>query len=162
MPDRGRSLTKYEDKFFTQGIGQVSFSAHFHDLSAGMKDLVEEVAGIVWESAQMVAARARAKAPNRSGDLRRGIIANPEAERSSNPHKVVHDVVIDAGMNDTFVKMSKAGKRYYYPASQEYGFKIRGSRRVPGRYYMRDAGAEFYAEHTRRVAAGVQKRLEDL
>ena len=67
---------------------------------------------------------------------------------------------MDEKMNDTFVKMIKNGKRYYYPASQEYGFRIAKRRtltpkqaaaykissrneRVPGKYFMHDTFLEY-------------------
>lgn len=104
----------------------------------------------------------RAAAPVRSGDLQSGIILLPGKEKTSVFGKVVHDIVIDAGMNETFVKYTKSGKRYYYPASQEYGFRIGKGKRVPGLYYMRNTSMAYYAAHEENVVQGVMKTLEEL
>lgn len=117
---------------------------------------------VVNSSAATLVARIRANAPKLSGDLRRGIIVSPAPERSKNSGKIVYDIYFDASMNDNFVKITKEGKRYYYPASQEYGFRIANGRRVPGRYYMRDASVDFAAEHRDRVADGLDAVLEEL
>ena len=144
------------------GLGEITLEIPQLDF-ADVASVSDSIIGpLVKSSADMVRARAQAMAPKKSGDLVRGIIVNPMREHSMNPHKVVHDVVIDANMNDTFVKMSRDGKRYYYPASQEYGFRIGNGKRVPGRYYMRDAAVETAAEHRDRVADGVGKILEEL
>lgn len=113
-------------------------------------------------SADALVALAKARAPIRSGDLREGIKRSPDEERTSNPDKVVYDVYMDEKMNDTFVKMSKAGKRYYYPASQEYGFRIGRVKRKPGLYYMRTTAEDYTAAHAQRVSEGVDEILEDL
>lgn len=76
--------------------------------------------------------------------------------------KVVFDVTFDAAMNDKFVKLTKTGKRYYYPASQEYGFRIGRTRRKTGLYFMRDTAVAFYSEHENAVVDGVVDMLEDL
>ena len=57
---------------------------------------------------------------------------------------------------------SKNGKRYYYPASQEYGFQIGRRKRVPGLYYMRDSAAVYYSEHENAIVAATLEILEDL
>lgn len=100
---------------------------------------------------------ARAAAPEKSGDLKRGIIPSPLPERSSLPGKVVYDAYFDPAQNDTFVKISKKGFRYYYPASQEFGFsrpnpnmkkarkkRYAGKDRTPGKYFMRDSAVQSY------------------
>jgi len=46
---------------------------------------------------------------------------------------------MDSSMNDIFVKISKDGKRSYYPAAQEYGYITRDGGYMPGAYFMRDA-----------------------
>lgn len=80
---------------------------------------------------------AKANAPEDTGDLKRGIIL--KRERSKVKGKAVYDVTIDPTMNDVFVKISKDGKRSYYPASQEYGFLTVDGRYVPGYRYLRRA-----------------------
>lgn len=87
-----------------------------------------------------VAQIARRYAPKKSGDLRRGIIVMPGLEKSRHQGKAVGQVVIDRAMNSVFQKPSKKGHHYYYPASQEYGFRHRakggGTKRIEGRHYM--------------------------
>lgn len=112
-----------------------------------------EVSRFVETQAGRLAALIRSNAPKKSGDLRSGIVPSPWEEKSAYPGKVVREVYFDYQMNDTFVKYSKSGKRYYYPASQEYGFRIArrstlpGTKpkrdRVPGKYFMRDTSIEY-------------------
>lgn len=100
----------------------------------------DKIDATVWALLDPVVAEARRRAPHKTGDLRRGIIKMPRLEKSKFAGKAVGQIVIAREMNDTFVKMTLAGKRYYYPASQEYGFRSRtksgSEKRVPGRYYM--------------------------
>lgn len=87
-----------------------------------------------------VAQIARRYAPKKSGDLRRGIIVMPGLEKTRFKGKAVGQVVIDRNMNSVFQKPSKKGHHYYYPASQEYGFRHRakggGTKRIEGKHYM--------------------------
>ena len=87
-----------------------------------------------------VAQIARRYAPKKTGALRRGIIVMPGLENSRHKGKAVGEIVIDRAMNGVFQKPSKKGHHYYYPASQEYGFKHRvkggGMGRVEGKHYM--------------------------
>lgn len=90
-------------------------------------------------AAAYVLALARRNAPKKSGALRRGIVLSPFAEHTNRQGKAVYIIDFDEKMNDTFVKYSKAGKRYYYPASQEYGFRAStrvGWNPIPGKYFM--------------------------
>ena len=108
----------------------------------------------------------RTNAPKKTGALRRGLIVSPIAERSATPGKTVYDIYFDEKMNDTFVKYSR-GKRYYYPASQEYGFKAKEGPRapngkVPGRYYLKNTSVTYYDRHEAAVAEAVEQLLEDL
>lgn len=155
-------LKKYEDKFYVSGIGRISFSIRYHDLMALSRISASEIEGPVRKSATGLTYRIRTNAPYRFGDLQRGIIPSAYAERTAAPDKVVYDIFMDPKMNDTFIKFTKSGKRYYYPASQEYGFRIGRARKQPGLYYMRDTAVEFFPEHEQIVAAGVQTTLEDL
>ena len=90
-------------------------------------------------AAAYVLSIARRNAPKKSGALRQGIVLSPFAEHTKYQGKAVYDVYFDEKTNDTFVKYSKAGKRYYYPASQEYGFRSEtraGEKRIRGKYFM--------------------------
>ena len=163
MPDFGRSkLNRYQDQFFVTGIGRFSFSILYHDLKALERMSDAYMDAPVRQSAAGLLFATRQAAPVRSGDLRSGIIQLPGKEKTSVFGKVVNDIVIDAGMNDIFAKHTKSGKRYYYPASQEYGFRISRGRRVPGLYYMRNTAAAYYATHEENVVQGVMDMLEEL
>lgn len=144
------------------GAGSLSISFSRDRIFALERVSDAQLESVVAKSTSNLASRIRARAPYRMGDLQRGIISSAQPERTSIPGKVVHDIYFDAQMNSTFVKTSKAGKRYYYPASQEYGFRIGRNRRHPGLYYMRDAAVAYYSTHAQAVSEGIDKILEDL
>lgn len=129
------------------------------DLADVRKEIVQ-IQSLVQSASGTLAVRIRAKAPQKSGDLISGIIPSPWEENSKYPGKIVRQVYMDAGMNDTFVKVTKNGKRYYYPASQEFGFQIaRRSTltpkqsaaygaaprrtRAPGKFFMNDTFVDY-------------------
>lgn len=163
MPSFGnRSLRKYEDKFFVSGIGRFSFSVSYHDFMALARVSEAEIEAPIRQSATGLMYRIRTNAPYRTGDLQRGLMVAPGIEKTVTPGKVVNDIVFDRAMNGTFVKLSRSGKRYYYPASQEYGFRIGRVKRKPGLYYMRNTSAEYFHEHEEVVVDSVMEILEDL
>ena len=117
------------------------------DLADVRKELTQ-IQTLVSASAGNLAARIQTNAPVKTGALVSGIIPSPWEENSKYPGKIVRQVYMDADMNDTFVKISKRGKRYYYPASQEYGFRIPNrsgvrNKRVPGKFFMQDTFIEY-------------------
>lgn len=81
------------------------------------------------------------------GSLRRGIIRMPVLEKSRTPGKFVAEIVMARDMNPTFQKPAKNGKHYYYPSSQEHGFKHAakggGYYRVPGRHFFYQTGIHY-------------------
>lgn len=79
-------------------------------------------------------------APVDEGNLKRGIII--KREKSKVKGKAVYQVTFDARMNEHFVKVSKDGKRSYYPASQEFGWMLPDGRYIPGYRYMRKSADE--------------------
>jgi hypothetical protein len=83
---------------------------------------------------------AKSNAPVDQGDLKAGIIMKPE--RRVKVGKKVYDIMMDPAKNDIFVKISKAGKRSYYPASQEYGFMTVDGGYIPGYRYLRKSLTE--------------------
>lgn len=119
------------------------------DLADVRKEMTQ-IQRIVQSATASLAVLIRTNAPRKTGNLIKGIVPSPWEENSAHPGKIVRQVYMDAGMNDTFVKVTKSGKRYYYPASQEFGFRIarrstsfRGntptrSAKVPGKFFMRD------------------------
>lgn len=80
---------------------------------------------------------AKGKSPFLSGDLESGIVL--KAEKTKTKGKKVYQTAMDKNKNDLFQKVSKSGKKYYYPASQEYGFRTRNGGYVPGIHYLRDS-----------------------
>lgn len=119
------------------------------DLADVRKEMTQ-IQRIVQSATASLAVLIRTNAPRKTGDLIKGIVPSPWEENSAYPGKIVRQVYMDAGMNDTFVKVTKSGKRYYYPASQEFGFRIARrstisrrntpsrSAKVPGKFFMRD------------------------
>lgn len=83
---------------------------------------------------------AKAKAPELTGTLKKGLML--KGEKSRYKGKKVYQVTFNPAFNDYFVKVSKTGKRAYYPASQEYGFQTRNGGYVPGFHYLRDSVQE--------------------
>ena len=67
---------------------------------------------------------------DQTGYLRKAI--KEKAEKTKIKAKKVYDLWPDPNYNDVFVKISKNGKRAYYPASVEYGFKTKSGGYSPG------------------------------
>ena len=141
---------------------------------ADVRREITQIRELVDSAAGTLAVRIRTKAPKKSGDLISGIIPSPWEENSKYPGKIVRQVYMDAKMNDTFVKVSKSGKRYYYPASQEYGFRIAGRKpnsvyvdpfwgeiplrhKVYGKYFMRDTFIDYIPAFEAEAEALVEK-----
>lgn len=107
----------------------------------------------------------RARAPRKTGALRAGIIRadllRGGLERSAAPGKAVGQIVMDRDKNDEFVKVTRYGTRYYYPASQEYGFlhtSREGYRRVPGHHFFH-AVSRLYAPNMEALAERVTEEI---
>lgn len=101
----------------------------------------------VRRSASAVQRLARGHAPRLTGALIVGLVVG-KREHSSKPGKVVYDVRFAKEMDMAFAKISKkTGKRAYYPASMEYGFRTRDGKRYAGKYYLRDASTELMPYH---------------
>lgn len=132
-----------------------------HGDLADVRKEITQIQKLVETAAGTLAVRIHTKAPRRTGDLISGIIPSPWEEKSQYPGKIVRQVYMDARMNDTFVKVSKNGTRYYYPASQEFGFRIAnrtGSqvKRVPGKYFMKNT----FVDYVPSFNSDVQKLME--
>jgi HK97 gp10 family phage protein len=78
---------------------------------------------------------AKSNAPKDSGKLIRAIKLKAEKRKTG---KKVYQVKI---VGDGFVKFSKSGKRSFYPASQEYGWKTASGKRIEPKkkYYLTKA-----------------------
>lgn len=94
--------------------------------------------------------KAKAAAPVDIGNLKKGI--KIIGERTTKRGKKVYMVAFDYSMNNIFQKFNKkaaqqkaAGKKVsptaYYPASQEYGWRLPNGRKMPGKYFLRNAVA---------------------
>lgn len=155
--DWGSSLFKSVD---AGSLGHLTYS-----LSGGGSkeiDFEREFSEIVRQSAGGLVSIVRTAAPYRTGALRGGLIVSPQAERSATPGKVVYDLYPDPGKNNVFAKYARDGKRYYYPASMEYGFRLINGGYYPGKYYMRDSSIRFASTHEANVVDGVNRILEEM
>lgn len=131
------------------------------------KAIAREGPKAVRTSAQAVAAYAKSLAPRRFGKLQEGIIVPAAPEKSSLFGKYTFGVYMDAAMNEIFVKMAGkkrdgSKKRYYYPASQEYGFLKRNGRdRVPGKYFLKTASAVNSQAHEQRINQAIDNIIKE-
>lgn len=112
------------------------------------------------KGARIALKSARAKAPWETGELSNGIVL--KGERARKKGKKVYQVTLDPAKNDIFVKETKDGKRYYYPASMEYGFITRDGGYSPGFHYLRDALVDNKAEIERVTVEELAKRIDKL
>lgn len=103
---------------------------------------------------------AKAKAPYLTGALEEGIIL--KGEKSKVKGKKVYQVTMNPAMNDIFVKYTKDGKRYYYPASQEYGFLTKNGGYVPGVHFLRDSIVDNKAQIERTIVEVLAKEIDKL
>lgn len=101
---------------------------------------------------------AKANAPVDEGNLKKGLILKRERRRK--PGKAVFQVTLDPNMNDIFVKTTKDGKRYYYPASQEYGFLTRDGGYVPGYRYLKRSITDNAAAIEKKTLETAKKDVE--
>jgi hypothetical protein len=69
-----------------------------------------------------------------TGNLVKALIMNMEKGK---PGKRIAQITYDKAYNDKLAKISLTGKRSYYPASQEYGYKLRNGKKKAGQYFMR-------------------------
>jgi len=112
------------------------------------------------KGARIALKAAKAKAPFLTGALEEGIILKGEKLRKRG--KKVYQVTMNPAMNDVFVKTTKDGKRYYYPASMEYGFMTRDGGYVPGFHYLRDSLVDNKERIERTVIEELTKRIDKL
>ena len=112
------------------------------------------------KGARIALKAARANAPWETGELSNGIVL--KGERARKKGKKVYQVTLDPAKNDIFVKTTKDGKRYYYPASMEYGFITRDGGYSPGFHYLRDALVDNKAAIERTVVDELAKQIDKL
>ncbi|MFD1953735.1 HK97-gp10 family putative phage morphogenesis protein [Paenibacillus thailandensis] len=132
------------------------------ELERAMKKLEKVPQRVVTKAARAGATialkAARANAPEDTGELKKGIVL--KGERRTKIGKKVYDVMMDPAKNDIFVKMTKDGTRYYYPASQEYGFMTVDGGYIPGYRFLRRALTDNVVKIERRVVEVASKEVD--
>ena len=103
--------------------------------------------------ADIVKEAAKAKARKKSGALARGVVSAVTWDK--NAPVAFAGAGMDRNMNEVFAKIGANGKRYYYPASIEYGH---GG--VPAYPFMRPAMDENKAKVRNEIKARVKAALE--
>lgn len=143
-------------------IAEITNQEALEWIQANQKRLDETVASAVPEVVRIT----RQYAPQKTGLLRKGIIAMPGLEKTRYKGKSVGEVVMDNRMNSVFQKPAKKGRHYYYPASQEYGFKHRirggGVGRVEGQHFMHIASRIYAGRLESRVVGMVADLFSEL
>ena len=112
----------------------------------------------VKKGANPILRSAKEKAPERTGLLKRALIL--KLEKSKKKGKKVYQVTFDKAYNEQFAKVSKSGKRSYYPASQEYGWIKRDGTKVPGKHFLRDSADDNTRNFEKTVISEMMKRIE--
>lgn len=106
--------------------------------------------------ANVILKEARSLAPKgATKQLSKGI--RLKAERSKKGKKVFQ---ITFKANPEFVKVTKDGTRYFYPASQEYGFRTRNGGKVDGKHFLLGAMASKKDEAARVIVDEIGKEIE--
>lgn len=144
--------------------GGITVSVPQGEFAEAIRWIYDDGSKVVTAEAASVVQAARAAAPYRHGDLRSGIVAS-DFEKDPGGKRIVQ-VAMDPKMNDTFVRKTKEtkrhpdGKRYYYPASQEYGFRTRHpGRRAPGKYFMKTTAVGAIGQFQAAVEQSLEKAL---
>jgi hypothetical protein len=108
---------------------------------------------------------ARTAAPvGKTGMLKRSIRSQRETPNKRN--KAVYRLVFSSKFSDYLVKESSGAyggtpPRAYYPASQEYGFKIKNGF-VQGRFFMENAMRRNESRSIQKVTSSLNKSIDDL
>jgi len=105
------------------------------------------------KGANIIRNTAKGDAPKDTGALRKSIKLKAEKRRTGK--KVYQITFIGANL----LRFTKDGKRFFYPASQEYGFKLPGGRKVVpnSAHFMKHA----YRLNRRRVEQTVVDELSN-
>lgn len=116
------------------------------DYVVGMKNLMKtmgkleqiptkQITKSARKGANVILKKARDNAPVKTKMLKKGIYL--KGERSRKRGKKVFQITFRS--KPEFVKITADGKRYFYPASQEFGFKTRNGGKVDAKYFLQDA-----------------------
>jgi hypothetical protein len=95
---------------------------------AGLKRVMRQAANVIKDEVKAIA-------PYETGMLANAIQLREEKSRT--PYKTSFRVTLRS--DPAFIK-EVDGKRYWYPASQEYGWKLKDGEKEPGKHYMRYGG----------------------
>lgn len=95
-------------------------------------EVIKVLPSAVKAGADEIRDAARSRAPVDSGALKSGIISAVTWDKGKSVAWA--GAGMDASMNDVFAKYTKDGKRYYYPASIEYGTRL-----APAHSFMKPA-----------------------
>lgn len=95
---------------------------------SGLKRVMRQAANVIKDEVKDIA-------PYETGMLANAIILKEEKSRT--PYKTSFRVTLRS--DPAFVKRVN-GKRYFYPASQEYGWKLRNGEQEPGKHYFKYGG----------------------
>ena len=115
--------------------------------------------GAVKKGAKLILMATRAAAPKgKTGNLASALIL--VSEKSKTKGKRVAQVTFDRAYNEKLVKVSKDGKRSYYPASQEYGFIMRNGQKKEGKHFMRNSMIQTEGQFSDTVINDMMKRIE--
>ena len=97
---------------------------------------------------------------DQTGYLRKAI--KEKAEKSKTKGKKVYDLWPDPSYNDVFVKTTKKGKRAYYPASIEYGFKTKSGGYVPGFKFLHNSLTDNKSEIENTIVSVLSDEIDKL
>ena len=87
------------------------------------------------QGAKIILLKARENAPVKTKLMQKGIYLKGERPRKRG--KKVFQITFRS--KPEFVKITKDGKRYFYPASQEFGFDTVDGGHVDGKHYLQEA-----------------------
>lgn len=113
----------------------------------------------VKKAATIAKTQAKSLAPvGETGNLRRSIGIWAEKRRTG---KKVYQLAFSKAYNDKFVKESN-GKRSYYPAYQEYGFKKRNGGKIVGKFFIRKSSKDRKTELEQMILTELANSLKNL
>ena len=102
---------------------------------------------------------ARARAPKLTGKLRKKLTL--KSERSKRRGKKVMQVTFQKVEKfPEAVKVTKDGTRYYYPASQNFGFRTRNGGYVDGKHFLEGAMQAKSGQAARVIVDEIGKEIE--
>lgn len=117
------------------------------------------VTGAAKDGAKIALDSAKSKAPRDTGKLREGIILIGE-KKPPGKAKKVYQVGMDPKMTSEFVRITKDGKRSYYPGVVEYGYIAKDGTPVPGVHFLRDSLIDNYVPIERAIIDELARRID--